>query len=859
MVSGQRDPDRLVPASESSEHDRSTNAAGLDGAVTPTLVPANPLAVIINASGREAVTAGSDFHLSVTVHNKGGQSAIVRIYLDDRATVLKDWCESLEEFLALGSEQSGEVIFTIKVPADAVPTVYSYLIGVDAREYYPNHPPIQVHQRIQILPSSQDVVQSNDPTFILQPVTSPDQPAVLQPGGAAQFQIIVHNRSDRVDRFRLGCTDLPREWIRVSYPQGIQGVGLVLEADSLNLNPGEQGLISLVINPPLETAAGIYIPTLRLYSVNHPELLLLDLVYLTVPPIYLLQAELRTIISRVRRQAGLYQIRLHNTGNTPREVFLRMTNLDEEALCDYFLDRLLVQLAPREVAGIGLRVQPKKWWKRPIYGGGRVLNFSIDLEDSQKLPLTIDNLPGFLVWEARPWWQFLPLLLLAILGLVAIGYAIWWLLIRVPPAPKLVQFASEDLTYNAINDDSVRLGWQISEANRLQSIKITGLAPDGKPLAQPEVYDFSHGIPAPLQPFCTWQQALLTCRQVTTNARKPGTYVFEMVLTPKPQRGATQETGTSKPVTITPIPLPTIVAFTSTQPVYQEPIAPARPQPVSTATPKPQATPTSALPPIVDIRLNWAIANPSQLREIQLIGRSPDGVVVSPLQQYTLGSDGALPQPLRPMCELKEQLICQNVPTGAQQPGDYLFELTALPRTGIEGKPMTLKTALIKILPKPPRILEFKLNGQPALPKYLIPLTANQPLPKLLLSWQVDTSSGSKVELLPAPGSVPLEAKVPLILSPKPGNVTVTLQVTSPNGQQVVRSMTLETFDPADPATATAAAVAKAIAEAQATQKAEQEAAAKQGANGGAGLDVPAPSEPGTLSPIELPPQLDRK
>lgn len=856
MVSGQRDPDRVAPASDASESDRAGNSPLLDGMVASTLTPANPLAVIVNASGREAVTAGSDFHLSVTIHNKGGQSAIVRIFLDDRATVLKDWCESLEEFLALGSEQSGEVIFTIHVPADAVPMVYPYLVSVDARDYYPNHALIKLPQRIQVLPSSQDVVQSNDPTFILQPVTSPDQPAIIQPGGAAQFQIIVHNRSDRVDRFRLACTDLPREWIRVSYPQGIQGAGLVLEADSLNLNPGEQGLISLVINPPLDTAAGIYIPTLRLYSVNHPELLLLDLVYLTVPPIYLLQAELRTIISRVRRQAGLYQIRLHNTGNTPREVFLRMTNLDEEALCDYFLDRLLVQLAPREVAGIGLRVQPKKWWKRPIYGGGRVLNFSVDLEDSQKLPLTIDNLPGFLVWEARPWWQVLPLLLLVILSLVAIGYGIWWLLIRIPPAPKLVQFAAEDLTYNAINDDSVRLGWQISDANRLQSIKITGLAPDGKPLTQPEVYDFRQGVPAPLQPFCTWQQALLDCRQVTTNARKPGTYMFEMVLTPKPQRGATQEIGKSKPVTITPIPLPTIVAFTSTQPVYQEPIAP--PQPVSTATPKPQATPAPP-PAIVDIRLNWAIAHPNQLREIQLIGRSPDGVVVSPLQKYTLESDGTLPAPLRKLCELKEQLICQNVPTGAQQPGDYLFELTALPRTGIDGKPMTLKTALIKILPKPPRILEFKLNGQPALPKYLIPLTVNQPLPKLLLAWRVDTSAGSKVELLPAPGSVPLEAKVPLVLSPKPGNVTVTLQVTSPNGQQVVRSMTLETFDPTDPATATAAAVAKAIAEAQATQKAEQEAAAKQGANGAGGLNAPTPSEPGTLSPIELPPQIDRK
>ncbi len=223
----------------------------------------------------------------------------------------------------------------------------------------------------------------------------------------------------------------------MTYPQGIQSGGLVVNADSLNLNPGDQGIISLLLNPPLDALAGTYIPTVRLYSENNPDLVLLDLIYLQVPPIYLLQAELRTIIGRVQQQAGLYQVRLNNLGNTRREVLLRVQNLDEQNLCNYRLEHTQVQLAPKEVVGVGLQVQPLKWWRRPIFGGGRVLNFSVDLEDSRQLPLTVDNLPGYILWEARPWWQIVPLLLLGILGILAIAYLLWWWLFRVPPHLKL--------------------------------------------------------------------------------------------------------------------------------------------------------------------------------------------------------------------------------------------------------------------------------------------------------------------------------------------------------------------------------------------------------------------------------------
>jgi hypothetical protein len=847
MVSGRYPP---ISTSDSEPfRQNGTEDIRAIGESNQALASSKPLAVILNSSGKEIVVPGSVFSFSVTISNKGNQSAIIDVSIDDRSTLLQQWCLSLRERLALGPNQSGEVVFPIRVPINALPGLYPYLVVVDAQEHYPEDTPLQFAQQIQILPATQDAVHTSDPTFALQPTTTPTQPAIIQPGGALPLQVMVHNRSDRVDRFRLLCTDLPRPWFFITYPQGVQGSGLLVNADSLNLNPGEQSLISFVITPPLDALAGTYIPTLRLYSENSPELVLLDLVYLQVPPTYLIQAELRTIISRVRRQAGLYQVRLNNPGNTRRDVFLRINNLDEDDLCIYTLEHSRVQVDPKAVVGLGLQVQPKKWWRRPIFGGGRVLNFSVDLEDARQLPLTVDNLPGFLLWEARPWWQFLPLLLLGVLGLLAIAYLLWWLLFRVPPLPKVVQFFSEDTSYAALNGDAVRLGWQISQPDRLQSLKITGLSPEGAVLTRPEVYDFSQGIPSVLQPLCTQTPVSLDCRNVRTSARKPGTYLFEMVMSSKPGRGAMTETVKTNPVAIAAIPQPQILSFTSTQPVYQE-ISQVGDRATLSAQPKP-----------AEIRLNWAIAHPNQLQSLQLTGRTPEGAIVSPSRQYDFSQ--GVPAPLEKFCVLQEQLSCQNLPTSARKPGDYLFELVAVPKNNLTAKPTTKKTDLIKILPKPSRILEFKLNGKPTSAKYVIPILPNQPMPRLLLSWQVEGSAGTKVELLPAPGSVPLSASIPLILSPRPGSVTVMLQVTSPSGQQVMRAVTLETVDLTDPAAATAAAVAKAIADSQ-KQAGQKPGTAAPASSSTPGLDTPkltapAASAPDRLSPVELPPQFDRR
>jgi hypothetical protein len=821
----------------------------------------SPLAVIFSAAGQESLMPGSVFTLSVTVSNKGEHSAVIEVRIDAISDEIRQWYAPLREHLALGPGQSNEVVFQFRVPVSARPGRHGYLVVVDAQEHYPEDTPLRFSQQLQVLMAIEDIVRDSNPTFALQPITRPAAPAVQRPGEALQMQVMVNNRSDRVDRFRMICPDLPQDWYTIGYPPGVQESGLVVQSDSLNLNPGEQGLILWLITPPLNTLAGNYFPTLRLYSDNYPDLMLLDLVYLQVSPAYALQVELRTLMGRVKQHAGVFQVRLNNIGNTPRLIALQAHPQDEGDSCTYTLGQSIARIVPQETVAVELQVFPRKRWQRPFYGG-RVFNFSVGLEDIQQHPIPIDNLQSVLIWEPRPWWHLLLFLLLGLLTLLAIAYLIWRVAFRTPPPLKILEFYPENSLYAAENGDVVRLGWQISQPKNVQSITIVGLSAQGEPLTRPDIYDLSQGLPIALQPFCTQAQEVLTCRNFRTSARRAGTYIFEMTLQSNAKQGRIALTRKTNPVQIAPIPLPQIASFSATQPTYQEPRS-------SSIDLSSSSLRQGKVPPQThDIRFNWSITHPDRLQELRLVARSPEGSVTSPLKRYDFSQ--GIPLDLQSVCKVTDRLVCKNVATGATRPGDYTFELAAVPRVGLGEVIATKKSAPIKILPRPMRILVFNLNGQPAKPSYLIPIP--QPTaPTLLLSWQVEASQGTKLSLMPVPGNVPLQGSIPIILSPKPATNTLTLQAISPSGEQIARSITLETYDPnpSNPekvAAAAASAAAAQISKAQAEQ-AQQQQAEKSAAGGGATQPTfrlpsrtpPPPLTPDSLTPLELPPQLDRR
>lgn len=847
------------------------------------LVPGNPLVVILNPSGDQAIKPGTSFELHVTVTNNGHQSALIDIYIDEVSQSVHQWCTSPRERIALGPQQSNEVIFQIRVPPQTLPDTYPYMLVVDAPIHYPESTPLKFSQRIQVLPGVQDAVRAGDPAFLLQPQTSPEKPVILNPGQLQQVTVLVHNRSDRVDRFRLTCPDLAPSWFIVKYPPGLDEPGLILETDRLDLNPGERGQIMLLITPPLEALARNYVPTLRLYSVNNPDLVLLDLVYLRVLPVYNLTVELRTLVGKVRLMSGLYEVKITNPGNTDRQILVRTISLDEDEVCRYTLElsektartlnhsvpatenssalvrselsemglpiaipgkpapnepepldaELLVLIPPKGVVLLNLQIKPIKWWKRPLYAAPRLINFSLELEDAQQLPLPAYIPQGTLLWEPRPWWQFLLVLLTGIATLLTIAFLIWWIFFRPRPPAQILEFYSQDNLYQEVNGDAVRLSWQINNPRQIRTLRLVGQSPDGKVSSGLITYDFSNGLPNELKSFCAMAE-VLTCKDVQTDARKPGDYVFELSVLPRRKQNPIV-VAKSEVIKVEALPLPKILELASTKPTYEEPALPNLPPNAPSTAP-----PTPIAPPASIVLLNWKISNPDQLKEVRLIGRAPDGSVSSPLQQYNFSQ--GIPNELKDVCVVKEELTCANVKTNATKAGDYVFEVALIPRQGDASDAKKTDTIKVTARPSIAKITFFKINGEDAPLKYLIDLS-QETLQRFTLSWKVEGTKDIKVELLPAPGNVQPVGSLVYSLSPQSKSEILTLQVTTKTGEQVVRSVTIETFDstkapPPDSATPPAAGTPSPASPPPAINPA-----------------APAPLDPGSLSPAELPPQ----
>jgi hypothetical protein len=238
-----------------------------------------------------------------------------------------------------------------------------------------------------------------------------------------------------------------------------------------------------------------------------------------------------------------------------------------------------------------------------------------------------------------------------------------------------------------------------------------------------------------------------------------------------------------------------------------------------------------------------------------LVGLGPDGTVKSVEKRYNF-ADG-IPEELRGLCgenPANRSVICANVPTDAIQPGDYIFHLTVIPKKGQPEPLETRKTNTIKILAQkiPSRIVEFTFNGQPAPPKLV--RQANPQQNSLMISWKVEGGNGMKVELLPAPGTVPREGRMPYPVSQQPGSETITLQVTDEEGNQQQRSVIIETLAPPPPPEPVDVPPPPAIEQAPAMVPTPGAPASSEGDPAAAPATPPAPGTPDAALVIPEPP-----
>ena len=803
-----------------------------------------PLSIILNPSGTVSIATGESFELCVTITNQGDRSAVISVAIDQDSSSIYPWCPFPSESLALSVGESCEVVFQIQVPPTAPPNDYNYTLIIDAPQHYPEHTPLQYKGRVIVQPAIQEVIRVNDPTFVTLPRTASDNPHQMRSGEIWQVMIAVVNRSERVDRFRVTVPDLNPKWFSIYYPEGLALTGIVEAAEGLPLNPDNQGQITIIFKPPVDVWAGIYAPTIRVHSANNPELALLDIAYFEVLPTYQLDVQLVTLLTRVDRQPSIYEMRLRSSGNTTRELTLKATSPEQEDLLVYTLIPEEVKIAPFGMARINIEVVPTKKCQ-PRFLGDRYLSFVIEVEDKQDAFLPNDRYPSNLLLAPRPWWQF-GLLLIGILGLIGtLIFLIWWIFFRQPDVPQVFEFTSESSTYQESANEAIRLRWRITYPALLKEVAIEGQSSGGDVLSQPVTYNFSKGIPPELKEYCIIDRELL-CQNVPTDARKPSEYVFQIKLVSQSSR--TIAPVKSAKILVKPIPQAEILEFATTKPLYTEskPVLPVfSPAPVTNAIANPESaksppppnpeniTKVTDAPAIAnlplqqillstlgitkfgnnlslnkpkpdldnEVRLNWRIGNVSQVKEIRIVGRTPEGEIKSPPLQFVMAE--GLPRSLRPYCTIADnQMICKNVPTEATASGNYEFEMAIAPTSpaaDLKADPKavrsTRKTELTKIAPYPAKILELKVNGQEALPQYSFNLNPNVPT-VLTLTWKIEASAAAKIDLLPAPGNIAAVGQLALPLSPKSAEVTYTLKVTNPDGQSIMRSFIVQTIAP---------------------------------------------------------------
>ncbi len=814
-----------------------------------------PFGIILNPAGDLLAMAGNTCMLSLTIINQGGLASLVNVMIDERSQPVRQWCAQPDQRLALGEQQSNEVVFTFQLPLNTAPGYYRYTLVIDAPDHYPEDTPILIDGQIQVQPYVQESHLASDPTFVLAPPTTAAQPAPLQPGQALELVVSVYNRSERVDRFRLACPDLDPDWMRIFYPEGFAAGGILTPEHSLELNPGDQGEIRLIIVPPFHTKAGVYTPTLYLRSANNPDLALLDVVYLRVLPVYLLTTELVVIVGNINKVNGQYTLFLSNEGNTDRSVKAEVSSAKDGDICTFTLTPEQVFLPPGGTAAIALEVEPKQRWKQPFYG--RVIEFALELTDLDNRPLLVQRFPGSMVWDGRPWWQFLLLFLTALGFIGTLLFALWLMLPRPPRSPEILEFYPQRHYYNEEDNQAVRLSWQIAYPERLMTIQVQGISPEGLVLSRPVIYEFNEGIPESLAPYCTLE-IILRCVNVPTDARQPGDYRFELITTPIPSsnRGllrriwrtrlevARQETNL---VRITGIPIPTVRQFAATQSTYNALAAPATtpPTPEESEAANDGATPEEEEQPLVfnapvfslqppaeedgdprvvinpdvlnpdrppepatfeGILLDWAIAAPRHIQELRLVGRDAEGLPVTDVITYNFRE--GIPLELSEYCGFTTpnrtrtttapeatpptpELVCSAVPTNLRTPGTYTFELTVIPTQPPTDPPEPTVTDPIKIIAAPIEIVSFTINDQEALPKYVLVLESGMPT-LLTIAWQVMGSDDVVVELLPSPGTVPTVGAISYPLSREPGVDLITLQARDSAGNEVSRTVAIE-------------------------------------------------------------------
>lgn len=717
----------------------------------------SPLFVIIDPPGIQYGMPGETIEIHAVVRNEGKQSAIIDLFFtfDEIFQKISSWTSSPRASLALSpGEISNEVTFKLDIPIDALPGTYDYTFVVDSPEHYPQETPINFPGQIKVLLKEQTVIRANDPVFSIHPTTNPNKPLIYRSDQILQVAVKVENRSARVDRFYLTCPELDENSLQITYPEtGVEGLGLV-EVNALELNPSSQGQILLEFCPPSNTLAGTYSPTIQLHSVNNPDLILLDLVYIDIPTDYQISTELNTVLGKVRRNSGKYHLTLINEGNLVRELAFSARSTDEEELCTYKFEPTEVKLLPNKSVEINLTVKPRYWWRQPWIGRPLSINFQVDVQDKQNLPISSTPPRGVLEWKSRPFWQFILLLFIG-LGFVATGTFIIWRILYPEPL-KIEDFSTQSRVLT--EGDEVRLDWRISNYKQLKNLEITTKQPPrNEPLLKETNISNSELVSKKENgenpPCRVTSREELICNQFRTGITTPGKYTFEIKAISQQRYSLFNQKSKTD-------------TQTNNIEIRQRPIAEVTD--VKTNNVKYQKG--------KNIVLSWLIKRPELVEKIEIITKKSDNNQITSRLTFPFRNRTFQDPSFKDKCVGEGSQIKCEFSLPATNIGNFIYEIKAYSRNVKDRQSIKQTENKIQVTAKPFNIVFFKINGSEQ---------QNQILNegnKVTLSWKV-AGDNIEVKLLPYGDKLPKEGKKVLnVIKDFPSQIA--LEVTDPSGQR---------------------------------------------------------------------------
>lgn len=810
--------------------------------------------------GEQSVTRGAIYRRKFVVQNLDQTEDVsVNVWLDvldpQFSPLLLWYTFSPSPPVVLRPGEPCDISLSFEVPLQAKPALYNYSLILDCAQY-----PEQRQTRplqLKVLPAEAEALL--EPEFSLEPVTTSAAPHPLQDEETLTLTINVTNRSNLTDRFYLNCPDLSPDWFTRKYPESTLGTpGFLSETNGLQLNPKDTGEIKLLLHPPRHTLAGNYCVTIQLTSQNNPGLTLLDAIYLSLQPNDSLDSQLVPPIRIIPEEPGDFTLTLRNLGNTRRQLLLSVN--DQERLFKYRPSLAAIDLEPGESFPIPLEAKPQKFWRRSLRGKNLEFGFDVGLtnridpsvSEPPILPKLPDLLPqGTIIWRSRPVWLLWLLLLLALSSLLGALFVLWFNLLRPTVTPEVLAFApsappNKAQSYQEGDGEQIRLDWAISHLEQIEKVTVIRLERGTETFRKS--YFLQHAVPEhlarkdanqtnnfcwatedqpekgrshiglkpvqflgvsiPLPGLIVAPSSTLSCQGIITPTRQAGDYIFQIQVFTDLKQKDPIATRTTDSVSIKPLDKPQIIAFTPAQLVYQEAAAAETAQTGGTGTNSSTALGQSSsasnnLNGVVQV--NWNIANVNRVEEIKVMSASPDGTAQTEMKRYRLVNN-TIPPDLRNFCtpipdSPNNNLVCRNVPTNVRQPGDYIFKLVVTYREEQNTAEVTANTEAVKIIPRPLNIVSFKVNDQEVKqnPKQVYLLTQPTGVMNISLSWNVQGGEGTKVEITPAPGPVPLQGQVNYALS-APSAETITITVSNPSGNQISQSAVVQTLQAQQPA-----------------------------------------------------------